>query len=81
MKYLNESFEDFVNESKKITPQIGDDVRGFGHKYGAIIRDVYKNTFKIPYNDYWDSSDVWISFDKVKLEVEDDHEPNTWRKK
>ena len=48
-------------------PQEGDDVRGFGHKYGTRIKEVNEKnrTFKIKNGDYWDSGDSWISFDKV----------------
>ena len=48
-------------------PQEGDDVRGFGHKYGTRIKEVNEKnrTFKINNGDYWDSGDSWISFDKV----------------
>lgn len=66
-------------------PKVGDDVRGFNHKYGTTIKEVDegKRLFKIKQSDYWDSGDIWLSFDTIEMykEDEDDEESDTWRKK
>jgi hypothetical protein len=64
--------------SEVLVPQVGDDVRGFNHKYGTSIKDVNfeKREFKIKHSDYWDSSDIWVSFDSVVV----DSDGYTWRK-
>jgi hypothetical protein len=61
------------------TPQEGELVKGFGHKYSTPIFEVNEKnkTFKIDSPNYWDFDDVLISFDKV-LYSEDDNE---WVKK
>jgi hypothetical protein len=61
------------------TPQQGDVVKGFGHKYLTPIIEVNEknNTFKIDSPNYWDSSDILISFDKVFYSEDD----NAWVKK
>ena len=60
-------------------PEIGDDVRGFNHKYGTTIKDVDADgkRFKIKYSDDWDSPDIWVSFDNVVVDDEDDR---TWHR-
>lgn len=60
-------------------PKVGDDVRGFNHKYGTTIKDVDTNgrRFKIKQSDYWDSADIWVSFDDVTQDEDDDR---TWRR-
>ena len=65
--------------SQVLVPQVGDDVRGFNHKYGTSIKevDLESRMFKIKESDYWNSSDVWISFDNV---VSDEYDDTTWRK-
>jgi predicted ABC-type ATPase len=47
----------------------GDDVRGFGHKYGTsvISVDEKNKTFDIKYSDHWDSSVKSYPFSSVKL--------------
>jgi hypothetical protein len=60
------------------TPQEGDVVKGFGHKYLTPIIEINEKnkTFKIDSPNYWDTSDVLISFDKVVYSEDD----NAWVK-
>jgi hypothetical protein len=71
--------EKMADGGKVQTPQEGDVVKGFGHKYLTPIIEVNEknNTFKIDSPNYWDSSDVLISFDKVFYSEDD----NAWVKK
>lgn len=68
-----------ITQTEENNPQIGDDVRGFNHKYGTTIKDVDTEgrRFKIKQSDYWDSGDIWVSFDDVTQDMDDDR---TWRR-
>lgn len=67
-------------EKNVLTPKKGDDVRGYNHKYGTTIKEIDEEgrRFKIKQSDYWDSQDVWISFDDVVVDEDDD---STWHKR
>lgn len=68
-----------ITQTEENNPQIGDDVRGFNHKYGTTVKDVDTEgrRFKIKQSDYWDSGDIWVSFDDVTQDTDD---RRTWRR-
>lgn len=68
-----------ITQTEENYPKIGDDVRGFNHKYGTRVKDVDTEgrIFKIQQSDYWDSGDIWVSFDDVTQDTDD---RRTWRR-